>query len=87
MQASQLHIVQHHRAETVRFVSESIMNVTDPIALKSVIPHYGKLKVADALEFDEASGNFEVLYKAFYIGVGRRRSAQMSMLPQRSVRR
>ena len=48
--------------------SESIMTSTNPSKsfqnvcdAKSVLQHYEKLKVTDALDFDEVLENFEVL--------------------------
>ena len=51
-------------------LSESIMTSANPIesfqnvyGVKCVFQYYEKVKVANALDFDEALENFEVLYK------------------------
>ena len=57
--------------------SDPIKTFQNTFSSKGVIQHYEKLKVADAVDFDEALENFEVLYKN---GVAKSTPVQLSKL-------
>ena len=61
------YIVQHRRVQTVQFVFREYYDprktFKTTFSLESDIQQYEKLKIADAVDFDDALENVEVLYK------------------------